>query len=96
MSEENKFYGDNVYVMEHPFIQHKITTLRDKSTITAVFRRTVEEISMMMCYEALRDLPLEMVDVETPWKSVNHPRYVGKKLPLYRYCGPALVWPTVS
>ncbi len=45
MSDQNKSYGDNVYVTDHPLIQHKITILRNKNTNTSLFRFTVEEIS---------------------------------------------------
>lgn len=53
-------------VMTHPLIQHKISKLRDKNTGTAEFRALVEEIAMLMGYEATRQLPLEEVDIETP------------------------------
>ena len=57
---------ENVYIMEHPLIQHKISLLRDKSTGTNEFRKLIEEIAVLMGFEALRDLPLEDVEVETP------------------------------
>ena len=53
-------------VMTHPLIQHKISKLRDKNTGTAEFRALVEEIAMLMGYEALKDLPTEEVCIETP------------------------------
>ena len=53
----------NVYIMNHPLIQHKITRLRDKHTGTSEFRKIVEEIAILMGYEALRDLPLEDVEI---------------------------------
>ena len=49
---------DNVYIMDHPLIQHKISILRDKRTGTNEFRRLTEEIAVLMGYDALRDLPL--------------------------------------
>jgi len=73
-------YGDNVYIMDHPLIQHKITILRKKETTTGLFRSTVEEISMMMCYEAMRDVPLKMIDIETPLEKCQSPRITGKKI----------------
>ncbi len=80
MSDQNKSYGDNVYVTDHPLIQHKITILRNKNTNTSLFRFTVEEISMMMCYEALRDIPTRLIEVETPLETCQSPRITGKKI----------------
>ena len=57
---------DNVIEMSHPLIKHKISLLRDKNTGTNEFRKLIEEIGILMGYEALRDLPLEDVEVETP------------------------------
>lgn len=70
----------NVYIMDHPLIQHKITRLRDKHTGTSEFRKIVEEIAILMGYEALRDLPLEEVEVETPIESCMTPVISGRKL----------------
>ena len=56
---------ENVIVFDHPLIQHKISILRNKNTGTNEFRALIEEIAMLMGYEALRDLPLEYVEVET-------------------------------
>ena len=55
-----------VYINKHPLVQHKISRLRDKNTGTNEFRALVEEIAMLMGYEALNDLPTEDVKVETP------------------------------
>ena len=57
---------ENVFIMDHPLIQHKISMLRNKNTGTNEFRKLIEEIAVLMGYEALRDLPLEEVEVETP------------------------------
>ena len=57
---------ENVFVMDHPLIQHKLTFLRDVSTGTKNFRELVSEIATLMCYEATRDLPLKEVEIETP------------------------------
>ena len=56
----------NVTIFDHPLIQHKISILRSKDTDRRDFRALVDEITMFMCYEALRDLPLKDVEVETP------------------------------
>ena len=55
-----------ITVFDHPLIQHKISILRSKETDRKDFRELVSEITMFMSYEALRDLPLKEVDVETP------------------------------
>ena len=57
---------NNVFIMDHPLIQHKITLLRDKNTGSKEFRELISEIAMLMCYEATRDVPLVNIDIETP------------------------------
>ena len=54
------------FIMDHPLIQHKITLLRDKNTGSKEFRELTNEIAMLMCYEATRDMPMKQVEVETP------------------------------
>ena len=71
---------ENVTIFDHPLIQHKISMLRDKRTGTNEFRALTEEIAMLMGYEALRDLPLEDVEVETPIETCMTPMLAGKKL----------------
>lgn len=71
---------ENVTIFDHPLIQHKISMLRDKRTGTNEFRALTEEIAMLMGYEALRDLPLEDVEVETPIETCMTPMLSGKKL----------------
>ena len=56
----------NLYVVDHPLIQHKLTIMRDKNTGTKDFRMLLEEISMLMGYEVTRNLPTTQVEVETP------------------------------
>ncbi|PKM83892.1 MAG: uracil phosphoribosyltransferase [Firmicutes bacterium HGW-Firmicutes-11] len=56
----------NVFVFDHPLIQHKLAILRDKNTSTKDFRELVKEISMLMTFEATRTLPLKEVEIETP------------------------------
>lgn len=55
-----------VVVFDHPLVQHKISMIRDKNTSTKDFRELVEEIAMLMAYEATRDLKLEEIEIETP------------------------------
>lgn len=71
---------ENVYYMSHPLIQHKISMLRAVQTGTNEFRKLVEEIAILMGYEALRDLPLEDVEVTTPLETCMTPMLSGKKL----------------
>ncbi len=70
----------NVTVLNHPLLQHKISKLRDESTGTNEFRKLVEEIAVLMGYEALRDLPVEDVEVKTPIETCMTPMIAGKKL----------------
>lgn len=69
-----------VVIMDHPLIKHKISLLRDENTGTRDFRILVEEIAMLMGYEALRDLPTELVDVKSPICESQQPMISGKKL----------------
>jgi uracil phosphoribosyltransferase len=69
-----------VTVVEHPLVQHKLTLMRDKSRSTKGFRQLLHEIGMLLCYEVTRDLPLELVDVETPMAPMKAPVLAGKKL----------------
>jgi uracil phosphoribosyltransferase len=69
----------NIMILDHPLIQHKITRLRDKNTGTAEFRKLVNEIAMLMGYEALRDLELTDIDVETPIEKCKSPVIAGRK-----------------
>ena len=71
---------EQVYIMEHPLIQHKISMLRDYRTGTNEFRKLVEEIGILMGYEALRDLPTEEVETTTPLETCMTPMLSGKKL----------------
>ncbi|MBR3007833.1 MAG: uracil phosphoribosyltransferase [Stomatobaculum sp.] len=69
-----------VYINHHPLVQHKITRLRDKTTGTNEFRSLVEEIGMLMGYEALSDLPTEEIEIETPLEVTSSPVIAGRKL----------------
>lgn len=71
---------ENVIIMNHPLIKHKISRLRDKQTGTNEFRALVEEIAMLMGYEALSDLPTKDVEVETPIETCMTPVIAGRKL----------------
>lgn len=69
---------EQVIELKHPLIQHKISRLRDKNTGTSEFRALVEEIAMLMGYEALSDLPLHDIEVETPIETCMTPVIEGK------------------
>ncbi len=72
--------SQQVTILDHPLIQHKITMLRDIRTGTNEFRKLIEEIATLMGYEALRDLPLEEIPVQTPIESCMSPVISGRKL----------------
>ena len=72
--------NSKITIFDHPLIKHKISLLRDKNTGTKDFRTLIEEIATLMGYEALRDLPLENVEVETPICKTMSPMVSGKKL----------------
>ena len=78
--EAEKNMEKQVFVMEHPLIQHKLTYLRDKNTGSKEFRELVSEISMLMCYESTRDLPLMETQVETPMGMATTKVIAGRKL----------------
>lgn len=71
---------ENIKVFDHPLIKHKISLLRDKATGTNEFRKLVEEIAMLEGYEALSDLPTELVEVTTPIETCLTPMIAGRKL----------------
>ena len=71
---------NQVTVLEHTLIQHKLSFLRDKNTGSKMFRELVSEISMLMCYEATRDLPLEDIEIETPVAKTKSKILAGRKL----------------
>ena len=70
----------NIIVFDHPLLKHKITMMRKKETGTNEFRKMVEEIAVLMGFEALNDLPLEYVEIETPIEKCESPVIAGKKL----------------
>ncbi|MDR2599392.1 MAG: uracil phosphoribosyltransferase [Oscillospiraceae bacterium] len=71
-----------VTLLTHPLIQHKLTILRDIETGVKVFREVVGEMATLMCYEAMRELPLKDVKVMTPVAEANVKALAGKKLAL--------------
>jgi uracil phosphoribosyltransferase len=67
-------------VVGHPLVQHKLSLMRHRNTSTAEFRRLLREISLLLAYEATRDLPLEVIEIDTPLERADVPRLAGKKL----------------
>ena len=70
----------SVTVVDHPLVQHKLTFMRKKETSTAGFRRLLREISLLLCYEVTRELPIVMETIETPLAEMQSPVLKGKKL----------------
>ena len=69
-----------VVEVKHPLVQHKLSYLRDKNTPTVHFRKLVNEVTLLLTYEATKDLPTEDVEVETPLEVGRFPRISGKKV----------------
>jgi len=72
----------NTTVVDHPLVQHKLTLMRHKDTSTASFRALLSEISMLLAYEACRDMKLTSEEVETPLAKISAPVLEGKKVVL--------------
>lgn len=71
-----------VNLVSHPLVQHKLSLMREKGCSTKSFRELLNEVGMLLCYEVTRDLPLEMVDIDTPVAAMKAPKLTGKKLTL--------------
>ncbi len=69
-----------VYVLDHPLIQHKLTLMRQIETGAKDFRELLSEIATLMCYEVTRDLPMEEIEIETPICKCKSRVITGKKL----------------
>ena len=67
-------------VVDHPLVQHKLSLMRDRDTPTAEFRRLLREISLLLAYEATRELPLAAAELDTPLERASFPLLAGKKL----------------
>jgi uracil phosphoribosyltransferase len=70
----------DVHLVSHPLVQHKLSLMRETDRSTKGFRELLNEIGMLLCYEVTRDLPLEIVDIETPLMAMKAPKIAGKKL----------------
>jgi len=69
----------DVHVIRHPLVQHKLTLMRQKDRSTNSFRRLLREISVLMAYEVLREMPVQMIEIETPLAKMMSPVIDGKK-----------------
>ena len=74
--------SDNLTIVSHPLVQHKLTLMREKKTSTAVFRQLLREISQLLAYEVTRGLPMTTKSIETPMEQMDAPVLDGKKLAL--------------
>ena len=70
----------SVHIIDHPFVQHKLSLMRDKHASTNKFRQLLQEISMLMGYEVTRDFPLMYEEIETPLQTMSAPKIAGKKV----------------
>lgn len=68
-----------VHVIDHPLVQHKLTLMREKERSTNSFRRLLHEISMLMAYEVTREMPTQLVEIETPLEKMQAPMIEGRK-----------------
>ena len=73
---------EDVIVVSHPLVQHKLTLMREKDTSTASFRQLLREISLLLAYEVTRNLPMTTKSIETPLCPMEAPAIDGKKLAL--------------
>ncbi len=71
-----------VHVIDHPLVQHKLSLMRMRSTSTSAFRNLLGEVSMLMVYEVMRDMPTHPVAIETPLARTTAPMLDGKKIVL--------------
>jgi uracil phosphoribosyltransferase len=72
--------ANKVNLVSHPLVQHKLTLMRERDRSIKGFRELLNEIGTLLCYEVTADLPLEMVDIETPLTPMKAPMIAGKKL----------------
>ena len=73
---------ENLTVVTHPLVQHKLTLMREKDTSTASFRQLLREISLLLAYEVTRELPMTTKRIETPLEAMDAPVIEGRKLAL--------------
>ncbi len=76
----NGCFNMALHVLDHPLLQHKLSIIRDKNTSVKEFRELISEIAALMCYEATRDVAVEVCDVETPVAMAKVKKIAGKKM----------------
>jgi uracil phosphoribosyltransferase len=72
--------ADDVHLVNHPLVQHKLSLMRERNLSTKGFRELLNEVGMLLCYEVTKNLPIELVDIETPLAPMKAPKIAGKKL----------------
>ena len=78
-----------VIEVNHPLVQHKLSYLRDQETPTVHFRKLVEEVTLLLTYEATKDLPTEQVEIETPLERRRSRASPARRSRCARSCAPA-------
>ena len=71
---------NNVHLIDHPLVQHKLSLMRQKDLSTNSFRRLLKELAMLMTYEVTRDIPTQTIEIETPLETMQTQVIDGKKL----------------
>lgn len=78
MKQDPRF--PNLFILDHPLIQHKLSYMRDKDTSTRTFRTLLRELTLLMGYEVTRDLPMTTKRMDTPLMTIDAPVIAGRKL----------------
>ncbi|HYC42708.1 MAG TPA: uracil phosphoribosyltransferase [Noviherbaspirillum sp.] len=78
MKQDSRF--PNLFILDHPLIQHKLSYMRDKDTSTRTFRQLLRELTLLMGYEVTRDLPMTTKRMDTPLQTIDAPVIAGRKL----------------
>jgi uracil phosphoribosyltransferase len=73
-------FPDNLHLIDHPLVQHKLTLMRRKDASSNTFRTLLNEVSMLMAYEVTRDMPMQDIEIETPLETMTAKVIDGKKL----------------
>jgi len=81
-ARDSRDFPETLHVVNHPLVLHKLTLMRDKGNSSASFRTLLKEISLLLAYEVLRDLPITTKRIETPLTEMEAPILAGKKLVL--------------
>ena len=71
---------NQIHIIQHPLVQHKLTLMRQKDASTTSFRQLLNELSMLMAYEVTRDMPTQEIEIETPLETTTGRVIDGKKL----------------